>query len=124
MLEENKKENKKKSLGRGLEALLGEDILNDESAGIKASDKVNITDISIGEWQPRKDFNEEAIKSLAASIKEKGILQPLIVRPKNGKYELIAGERRLRASKEAGLTEVPVIVKDPDGSSGYCQRYV
>lgn len=109
-------ENKKKSLGRGLEALLGEDILNDESAGIKASDKVNITDISIGEWQPRKDFNEEAIKSLAASIKEKGILQPLIVRPKNGKYELIAGERRLRASKEAGLTEVPVIVKDMSDS--------
>ena len=109
-------ENKKKSLGRGLEALLGEDILNDESAGIKASDKVNIADISIGEWQPRKDFNEEAIKSLAASIKEKGILQPLIVRPKNGKYELIAGERRLRASKEAGLTEVPVIVKDMSDS--------
>lgn len=105
-------ENKKKSLGRGLEALLGEDILSEDKPVAKPSDKIKIEDITIGEWQPRKDFNEEAIKSLAVSIKEKGILQPLIVRPKNGKYELIAGERRLRASKEAGLTEVPVIVKE------------
>ena len=105
-------ENKKKSLGRGLEALLGEDILSEDKPAAKPSDKIKIEDITIGEWQPRKDFNEGAIKSLAVSIKEKGILQPLIVRPKNGKYELIAGERRLRASKEAGLTEVPVIVKE------------
>ena len=60
----------------------------------------------------RKDFDEDAIKSLAASIKEKGVLQPLIVRKTDKGYELIAGERRLRASKIAGLTEVPIIVKD------------
>ena len=105
-------ENKKKSLGRGLEALLGEDILNDDLPTAQPSNYVNIKDIVIGPWQPRKDFNEESIKSLASSIKEKGVLEPLIVRHKGGQYELIAGERRLRASKEAGLTEVPVIVKD------------
>lgn len=111
MLEESK-ENKKKSLGRGLGALLGEDILNDEITTAKVSDKINIKDIVVSSFQPRKDFDEGAIKSLAESIKEKGVLQPLIVRPKDGGYELIAGERRLRASKEAGLTEVPVIIKD------------
>ena len=114
MLEE-KKENKKKNLGRGLEALLGEmneDILNDELGAVKSSDSIKIDQIKVSAFQPRKDFDEEAIKSLAASIKEKGVLQPLIVRRKDGEYELIAGERRLRASKEAGLTEVPVIVKE------------
>ena len=110
-----KKENKKKNLGRGLEALLGEmneNILNDELGAVKSSDSIKIDQIKVSAFQPRKDFDEEAIKSLAASIKEKGVLQPLIVRPKDGEYELIAGERRLRASKEAGLTEVPVIVKE------------
>ncbi len=105
-------ENKKKSLGRGLEALLGEDVLGDEKTAPKNTDKIKITDIIIGNWQPRKDFNAESIKSLAVSIKEKGVLQPLIVRVKDDKYELVAGERRLRASKEAGLTEVPVIIKE------------
>ena len=112
---EKKKENKKKNLGRGLEALLGEmneNILNDELGAVKSSDSIKIDQIKVSAFQPRKDFDEEAIKSLAASIKEKGVLQPLIVRPKDGEYELIAGERRLRASKEAGLTEVPVIVKE------------
>lgn len=108
-------EGKKKSLGRGLEALLGEmndDILNDELAPINVGNNVNINDIFVSSCQPRKDFNEDSIRSLADSIKEKGILQPLIVRKKDGKYELIAGERRLRASKLAGLSEVPVIVKE------------
>lgn len=108
-------ENKKKSLGRGLEALLGEmndDILNDELAPIKVDNTINVGNIFVSSYQPRKDFNEEAIQSLAESIKEKGILQPLIVREKDGKYELIAGERRLRAAKLAGLSEVPVIIKD------------
>lgn len=108
-------ENKKKSLGRGLEALLGEmndDILNDELAPIKVDNTINVDNIFVSAYQPRKDFNEESIKSLAESIKEKGVLQPLIVREKDGKYELIAGERRLRAAKLAGLSEVPAIIKD------------
>ncbi len=108
-------ENKRKSLGRGLEALLGEmndDVLNEELSEIKMSNTVAIKDIFISKFQPRKDFDEDAIKSLSESIKEKGVLQPLIVRKVEDKYELIAGERRLRASKQAGLSEVPVIIKD------------
>ena len=76
-------ENKRKSLGRGLEALLGEmndEVLNEELAEIKISNTININDIFISQFQPRKDFDETAIKSLSESIKEKGILQPLIVR--------------------------------------------
>lgn len=112
MMEENKK---KKSLGRGLEALLGEmndDVLTSELATIKTGDNISVADIFVSSFQPRQDFDEQAIKSLSESIKEKGVLQPLIVRPKDGRYELIAGERRLRASKLAGLSEVPVIIKD------------
>ncbi len=108
-------ENKRKSLGRGLEALLGEmndDVLNEELSEIKISNTIAIKDIFISKFQPRKDFDENAIKSLSESIKEKGVLQPLIVRRVEDKYELIAGERRLRASKQAGLSEVPVIIKD------------
>ena len=106
---------KKKSLGRGLEALLGEmneDVLNDELGKIKTGDFVSIQDVFVSSFQPRKEFDENSIKALAESIKEKGVLQPLIVRKTNNGYELIAGERRLRASKIAGLTEVPVIIKD------------
>ncbi len=106
---------KKKNLGRGLEALLGEmneDVLNNELNQVKLGDVALINDIYVSPFQPRKDFDEEAIKSLASSIKEKGVLQPLIVRKTDKGLELIAGERRLRASKIAGLTEVPVIIKD------------
>lgn len=106
---------KKKSLGRGLEALLGEmneDVLSNELNQVKLGDVALINDIYVSPFQPRKDFDEEAIKSLASSIKEKGVLQPLIVRKTDKGLELIAGERRLRASKIAGLTEVPVIIKD------------
>lgn len=112
-------DNNKKSLGKGLEALLGEmneDILSDEISNIKIESKnfVNIEDISVNPYQPRKEFSQEAIESLSSSIKEKGILQPLIVREnKQGKgYELIAGERRLRAAKSAGLKEVPIIIQN------------
>lgn len=114
MLEETK-ENKKKNLGRGLEALLGEmneDILSNELSEIKADSSVNVNEISVSPFQPRKEFDQESIKALAESIKEKGVLQPLIVRKTANGYELIAGERRLRASKEAGLDRVPVIVKE------------
>ncbi len=111
----NEEIKKKKSLGRGLEALLGEmneDVLNDELNQVKLGDVAPVNEIYVSSFQPRKDFDEDAINSLALSIKEKGVLQPLIVRKTNKGYELIAGERRLRASKIAGLTEVPIIVKD------------
>ena len=63
-------------------------------------------------FQPRKIFNEEAFKSLAESIKEHGIIQPIVVRKKDKKYEIVAGERRFRAAKLAGLKEIPAIVKE------------
>ena len=118
---------KRKSLGRGLGALLGDDDLDLSDAlgdvpahasahstahPVTPSDKVNINSIVPSPYQPRTEFDEEALKALAASIKEKGVLQPLLVRKTSDGYELIAGERRLRASKLAGLTEVPVIIKE------------
>lgn len=111
--------NKKHGLGRGLEALLGEDDLsfsldsiNTESLVDSGIKKVNINDLYPSNYQPRKDFNQEALNTLVVSIKEKGVLQPLLVRKNGDKYEIIAGERRWRASKLAGLTEVPVIEKE------------
>lgn len=123
---ENKEEHhgKRKSLGRGLGALLGDDDLDiadlnldnheqkNEHQPKKNSQSVNINSIVPSKYQPRTEFDKEAIEALAASIKEKGILQPLLVRKSGDKYEIIAGERRWRASKLAGLTEIPVIEKD------------
>ena len=111
--------NKKHGLGRGLEALLGDDDLSFSLDNINTSDltdsgikTVNINDLYASNYQPRKEFNQDALDALVNSIKEKGVLQPLLVRKKDDKYEIIAGERRWRASKLAGLTEVPVIEKE------------
>lgn len=120
MLEENN--HKRKSLGRGLGALLGNDAFllddapsadnNSEQNGVR---KINLNMLEASNFQPRHDFDKEALDALAASVKEKGVLQPLLVRDKkDGTYEIIAGERRFRAAKQAGLTEVPVIVKEMD----------
>lgn len=113
--------NKKHGLGRGLEALLGEDDLNFNldnintevlsGSGIKT---IKVDDLYPSSYQPRTDFNKEALNALVESIREKGVLQPLLVRKRNDKYEIIAGERRWRASKLAGLSEVPVIEKEMD----------
>ena len=125
---DNHNHGKHKSLGRGLSALLGDDdldlnvALNDtpvpqaESTNTPAAStlKVDINQIAPSPYQPRTEFDEEALKALSASIQEKGVLQPLLVRKVSSGYELIAGERRLRASKLAGLSEVPVIIKDMD----------
>lgn len=113
--------NKKYGLGRGLEALLGEDDLsfnldniNTEALTETGIKTVNVESLFPSNYQPRKNFNQESLDALVNSIKEKGVLQPLLVRKKGDKYEIIAGERRWRASKLAGLTEVPVIEKDLD----------
>jgi ParB family chromosome partitioning protein len=76
--------------------------------------RVPVTQVKPCAFQPRKDFPPEALQELAASIKEQGIVQPLIVRPQGSNFELIAGERRWRAAQLAGLTEVPVIVREAD----------
>lgn len=113
--------NKKHGLGRGLEALLGDDDLNFNLDSINTGDisetgikTVKVEDLEPSKYQPRKEFNKEALEALVNSIKEKGVLQPLLVRKNGEKYEIIAGERRWRASKIAGLNEVPVIEKELD----------
>mgnify|MGYP000093892532 CR=1 FL=1 len=105
-------------LGKGLGALLGENATFETQVKteiVKENNTMYIRDLAPSDVQPRTLFDEEAIVQLAASIKEQGVLQPLLVRKsKSGatKYEIIAGERRWRASKIAGLTEVPVIIKE------------
>tara|TARA_B100000965_G_C19546024_1_gene737843 strand:+ start:683 stop:1528 length:846 start_codon:yes stop_codon:yes gene_type:complete len=101
----------KKGLGRGLSSLLG-----DTSKKI-ITNKVSIKDISRNKFQPRKNFNKESLLDLTNSIKEQGVIQPIVVRPNkfsDGKYEIIAGERRWLASQNAGLHEVPVVILDVD----------
>jgi ParB family chromosome partitioning protein len=99
---------KKKVLGKGLGALIPEINQYDDKNNYVYC---NVEDIQPNKFQPRKGFDETAIEELVVSIKEKGIIQPLIVRDVGDGYELIAGERRWRAAKRAGITEVPVIVK-------------
>ncbi len=116
MLEDKKRDN----LGRGLEAIYGgKDIMLDdlvsplEFENKPGVEKVDIESLVDSPLQPRMNFDEDALNTLAASIKEKGILQPLLVREKlSGEYEIIAGERRYRAALKAGLKEIPVIIKD------------
>ena len=101
----------KKGLGRGLSSLLG-----DTSKKIETN-KVSIKDLIRNKFQPRKQFNKESLEDLTNSIKERGVIQPIIVRPSNsqeGKYEIIAGERRWLASQNAGLHEVPVVILNVD----------
>ena len=92
---------------RGVEDLLSMDV---ESESPTAT--VNIDKICLPSQQPRRYFDPEKLNQLVQSVKEHGILQPLLVRAVNGEFELVAGERRLRAAKEAGLTEVPIITKE------------
>ena len=103
---------KKKALGRGLNALVGE--AQYETGHSAAETKLPIEQIVPNPNQPRTHFNETELNELSESIREHGILQPLLVRKKGSKYEIIAGERRYQASKLADLTEVPVIIKDVD----------
>ncbi len=101
----------KEKLGRGLESLLGEAI------GVESSEKIlriNIADIQPNEQQPRKNFSDPQMESLVNSIREHGVLQPIIVRPTSKGYKIIAGERRWRASKQLGIKELRAIVKNAD----------
>ena len=97
----------KKGLGRGLSSLIG-----DSSKKIETN-KISINNLTRNKFQPRKNFSKESLEELANSIRERGVIQPIIVRPNKsleGKYEIIAGERRWLASQNAGLHEVPVVV--------------
>jgi ParB family transcriptional regulator, chromosome partitioning protein len=111
---------KSKGLGRGLDALLGgSSDITEAVPGIPgAPSALHVSQMQAGKYQPRTRMDEGALNELAASIKAQGLMQPILVRPvgHNGaaRYEIIAGERRFRAAQIAGLTEVPVLVKDVD----------
>lgn len=98
---------KKTGLGRGLDALLPED--NDLQNTVSM---IAITELDRNPEQPRREFDEEALQALAESMKEAGVLQPLLVIERGGRYQIVAGERRFRAARLAGLTSVPCIVRD------------
>ena len=107
---------KKKGLGKGLESLLMstdisvDDTVDDEN--IEGLSRLDIDDIKPNENQPRKTFDPEKIEDLANSIKEHGVIQPLVVRKVETGYEIVAGERRWRAARQAGLKEIPCIVRE------------
>ncbi len=112
---------RKGGLGRGLESLLGDAIKQNQQISAVDSDtnntsssiaKISVTNIEANHFQPRTEFEKEGLLELSASIKELGIIQPITVRKlSKGKFQLISGERRLRASQAAGLTEVPAYVR-------------
>ena len=101
----------KKGLGRGLSSLLG------DSTKKIVTNKVSIKDLTRNKLQPRKHFDKENLEELTNSIREQGVIQPIVVRPDkalDGKYEIIAGERRWLASQNAGLHEIPVVILNVD----------
>jgi len=107
----------KRVLGRGLAALIPEKQKAEKIEILEANIQQGIRNIPIdklkaNKYQPREEFSQEALKELADSIKEKGFIQPVLARSNKGEYELIAGERRLRAAKLLGYKEIPVIIKD------------
>ena len=113
-----------KGLGRGFEALIPTDLVDEEFDLTAKEDKkdselkeLKIEDIIRDEDQPRREFSEEALNALAASIKEHGVLQPIVVTKEEGKYKIVAGERRWRASKIAGLKKIPAIVRTLDSQN-------
>ncbi len=108
-------------LGRGLGALIPSDVTDDAEATFQT---VAITSIHANKYQPREHFDEETLDSLTNSVRELGVLQPLLVRKDGEAYELIAGERRWRAAKRAGLQDVPVIVREADDMASLEQALV
>lgn len=114
-------ENKKRALGRGLEQLFNNENLDlnispvekqiYETANREEIIEVNLDDLRVNPYQPRKVFNDEALNDLASSIKEHGVFQPIIIKKSIKGYDIIAGERRVRASKLAGKKTIPAIVR-------------
>ena len=113
-----------KGLGRGFESLIPVDLVDEEFDLTATEDKKNselkylkITDIIRDEEQPRQEFDKAAINALAASIKEHGVLQPIVVTREDDKYKIVAGERRWRASQVAGLDTIPAIIRTLDSQN-------
>lgn len=106
---------KKTGLGKGLDALFSSNVPEEEQKKEnEIVQNIKVTEIEPNRNQPRRKFDEESLEELAESIKRYGVIQPIIVTKKDNYYEIVAGERRWRASKKAGLTEMPVIVREND----------
>lgn len=110
---------KKTGLGKGLGALFNDNLMDEEDEnkveikeGEEVVHKIKVIEIEPNKNQPRRTFNSESIDELAESIKRYGVIQPIIVTKKDNYYEIVAGERRWRASKKAGLDEIPCIVRE------------
>ena len=111
-------------LGRGFDSLIPTELIDDEFDPTALEDKkesklkeIKIDDIVRDEEQPRREFDPEALEALAASIREHGVLQPIVVTKEDGKYKIVAGERRWRASKIAGLDKIPAIIRTLDSQN-------
>lgn len=105
----------KKGLGKGLDIMIPEKIIDnasDTSENVSRETLIRVSEIEPNKTQPRKRFDEDALQELAESIKQYGVIQPLILQKRDRHYEIIAGERRWRAARMAGLKEVPAIIKD------------
>ena len=101
-------------LGKGLDALFGPAPEEEQMQENDVLKNLKITEVEPNREQPRKRFDQEALEELADSIKEYGLIQPIVVSKKDGYYSIIAGERRWRASKIAGLKEIPAIIREDD----------
>ena len=113
-----------KGLGRSFESLIPTELIDEEFDPTAVEDKkesklkeLKLDDIIRDEEQPRREFDKEALDALAASIKEHGVLQPIVVTKEDGKYKIVAGERRWRASKIAGLNKIPAIIRTLDSQN-------
>lgn len=113
-----------KGLGRGFESLIPTELIDEEFDLTAEEDKkgsklteLKLSDIVRDEEQPRREFDPEALEALAASIREHGVLQPIVVTKEDGKYKIVAGERRWRASKIAGLGKIPAIIRTLDSQN-------
>ncbi|MBQ2623360.1 ParB/RepB/Spo0J family partition protein [Candidatus Saccharibacteria bacterium] len=113
-----------KGLGRSFESLIPTELIDEEFDPTAVEDKkesklkeLKLDDIIRDEEQPRREFDKEALDALAASIKEHGVLQPIVVTKEDGKYKIVAGERRWRASKIAGLDKIPAIIRTLDSQN-------
>ena len=115
---------KNRGLGRGLDALLSNDVDN-VSTKIETTNVMPLSKLIPGKFQPRKNFNQDSLKELAESIKAQGIIQPILVRmTSNNQYEIIAGERRWQAAKIVKLDEVPVVIKDISDSTALAMALI
>lgn len=108
-------------LGKGLGSLIPSELQPQSVVGI---DTIPVADVQPNPYQPRKHFDEEALSSLSDSIRELGVLQPILVRPSGKGFEIIAGERRWRAAKRVGLTSIPALVREVDDTISLEQSIV